>query len=251
MRRFVREVINALGYDLHKLEKDCSPAFASEETLICEVTGGAKFLVFNPRDAIQKSHVEGRYYEAEILERISKEFPEGGVFVDIGANVGNHTIFVACNLSPKKVIALEPMRLQHSALVVNVLLNNLQDTVSIWKVAASESFGMARMVNPHKNNTGKSRLSDYPAGEWVETRVGDEIVAGEVIDFIKIDVEGHEIEVLGGLQKTIEGCRPKILIEVDNVNLSRFKEWMEINDYVETFSLKQYRPNQDFLIVPK
>jgi hypothetical protein len=62
-----------------------------------------RFFVRNRRDLIQVHHFDGGFYEEEELDIIRKYF-NGGIFVDIGANVGNHTIFVAKMLNSRKVI---------------------------------------------------------------------------------------------------------------------------------------------------
>ena len=60
------------------------------------------FFIGNRRDLVQSHHFIGEFYEAEELECIRKYFPANGIFVDIGANVGNHTIFAAKILNAKK-----------------------------------------------------------------------------------------------------------------------------------------------------
>ena len=60
---------------------------------------------------------------------------------------------------------------------------------------------------------------------------GDALLSGHRIDFLKIDVEGMEIDVLEGLKRTITEQRPRIFIEVDNSNVGKFFEWTTINNY--------------------
>jgi hypothetical protein len=50
-------------------------------------------IVRNRRDLVQAHHFSGEFYEAEELQIIQKYFKAGGIFVNIGANVGNHTVF--------------------------------------------------------------------------------------------------------------------------------------------------------------
>ena len=79
-------------------------AIVSNEILGREIS----FFVTDKDDVIQRWHADGRFYEEEELAIISEFFPRGGVFVDVGANVGNHTIFVAKYLYPKNIILFEP-----------------------------------------------------------------------------------------------------------------------------------------------
>ena len=74
-------------------------------------------------------------------------------------------------------------------------------------------------------NLGGTRLEFSEHGR-LRVVPGDAILSGHRIDFLKIDVEGMEIDVLDGLKKTIAEQRPRILIEVDNCNVAKFFEWL-------------------------
>ena len=71
------------------------------------------------------------------------------------------------------------------------------------------------------------------------------------IDFLKIDVEGMEIAVLGGLAETIARCRPVFFIEVDDVNNAAFMAWVAANDYEVAATYRRYKVNENFLLKPK
>ena len=69
-----------------------------------------------------------------------------------------------------------------------------------------------------------------PAGA-IKTAPLDEFIAGAV-DFIKIDVEGMELEVLDGAARIIAALRPKIMIEVFRSQIPRFDAWLRQYRYV-------------------
>ena len=79
-------------------------------------------------------------------------------------------------------------------------------------------------------NRGATRLVHAAAGA-VKTAPLDELIAGAV-DFIKIDVEGMELEVLAGAARIIAASRPKIMIEVFRSQLPRFDAWLRQYRYV-------------------
>jgi hypothetical protein len=79
-------------------------------------------------------------------------------------------------------------------------------------------------------NLGGTRLEFSEHGS-LRVVPGDTILSGHRVDFLKIDVEGMEVDVLEGLKKTIAEQRPRIFIEVDNCNVARFLEWTRINNY--------------------
>jgi hypothetical protein len=79
----------------------------------------------------------------------------------------------------------------------------------------------------------------------------DYLNIGEIPDFVKIDVEGMELSVLKGMQKIIKNFKPRMFIEVDNVNLTEFFEWVRTNNYEIVDEFKRYEANQNFMLVPK
>src|SRR6185437_10355213 len=81
-----------------------------------------RFFVTNKNDAIMHHHYAGEFYEAEELEMISRHFA-GGIFVDIGSNVGNHAIYAAGLMGASRVILFEPNPSAIAILRINLLLN--------------------------------------------------------------------------------------------------------------------------------
>jgi hypothetical protein len=79
---------------------------------------------------------------------------------------------------------------------------------------------------------------------------GDEALAQAKVDFIKIDVEGMEMQVLGGLAQTLARCRPVIFIEVDEANRAAFLAWVDANRYDIAATFRRYPVNENFLLKP-
>lgn len=253
LRQFTRRAFNSFGYDVHKLEMDCTPYFdpktaAVRSAKLNETT--ALFFVSDQRDTIQSYHFAGKFYEEDILEAISERFFDGGCFVDIGANVGNHLLYVASRFPKANVVAFEPMRKQHAILVINILLNDFSERIELHKLAASDSEGIARMITPFAGNIGRSMISDAVYGEWVEVTRAGPLLDNRHIDFIKIDVEGHEIKTLTGLEETIVRCRPTILVEVAERNGAKFRSWLQRCRYKIDIEFKHHDENSEIFAVP-
>jgi FkbM family methyltransferase len=158
------------------------------------------FFVADETDLIQKEHFDGKFYESEELKIISEFFPCGGIFVDIGANVGNHTIFVARFLSPLKVIVIEPNPAACAILKANIALNRLDSRVDAFYLGIGLSNTSARAVTmTAAGNLGGTRLHFSEEQSGLRVVPGDALLFGHRIDFLKIDVEGMEIDVLEGL----------------------------------------------------
>jgi FkbM family methyltransferase len=124
---------------------------------------------------------------------------DGGLFVDVGANVGTYTIWAA-ELGAE-VIALEPAADTFGLLKENIALNGYQ--VTAVRAAAGDHCGTARFTSGL--DTGNSLAPDGPAVTeliTVDALIGDRRVTG-----MKVDVEGFEIDVLRGAARALADRR--------------------------------------------
>ena len=208
------------------------------------------FAVDNNTDLIQRHHLRGKFYEIEELEIIRKHFPKNGVFLDIGANVGNHTLYALKMLGASKSIVIEPNKVAYDLLVTNIVLNSLEEKCDFSGIGMGlsdtevENMG----VNFNSKNVGGGRLIE---GEGdIPTQTGDSLIGDQVVDFIKLDVEGMELAVLQGLENTISRFRPPLFIEVDNKNDEQFKIWLDRKEYKIVDTFKRYRTNCNYMILP-
>lgn len=207
------------------------------------------FTITNPKDVIQKSHLSGAFYEPEELEIIRQFCPPGAVFCDIGANIGNHSLFALKFLRVSKAILFEPNPRAIEILRSNLELNGVIDLCDLSHIGIglSDFSGSGLSIEAPRRNLGAGRLVE---GEGdLKVMPGDAALAGQTIDFIKIDVEGMEMRVLAGLSETISKSRPRIFIEVDRANRTDFTSWVRENDYSVRAKFKRYRVNENFLLV--
>jgi FkbM family methyltransferase len=140
------------------------------------------------------------------------------VFVDVGASVGYFTILAGRAAGPEgKVIACEPGPQNHTALLLNTMVNGL-DNVRVVPCAVSDS---ASVVLYHRLGGGNGSITSYdgdPASigsrDLIRTRTLDDILGGEPrVDVVKIDVEGAEGRVMAGASETLRRHRPTLLFE--------------------------------------
>jgi FkbM family methyltransferase len=152
-----------------------------------------------------------------IIERTLRRMASP-VALDVGANLGNHTLVMAHYCSA--VHAVEPMPVTRRKLQDNVARNRLRN-VRVYDCALGERSGVAELYVGKDPNAGAStiiREAAHPGAERVAVvvRAGDELLAAagvRRVDLVKIDVEGAEVRVLQGLQRTIERDRPLIFLE--------------------------------------
>ena len=209
------------------------------------------FVINNKRDRIHGHQLKGVFYEQDVLQILAQHMPINGVFVDIGANIGNHALFMLRHGGARRVIPIEPNPDAIRLLAAMVRLNGLDDDVeraTLGYGIGAENVGGYAIHNP-KGNLGWVRLTQGD-GE-IELRTGDTLLANEArIDFIKIDVEGMEIEALSGLEGTIARHRPMMFIEVDTINRDAFFDAMKRFDYAIEHEFAQTKQNQNFLLRP-
>jgi FkbM family methyltransferase len=159
-------------------------------------------------------------YEAELGRLLGAIISQNENCIDVGANIGIHTIRMAKSVgSGGNVIAIEADAGLSNRLKANVELNSLTN-VNVVQVAAAAVDGEVVTLNrPEDEDSNKARASlirhMYLTGksQSVRTVTIDNAANGREIDFIKIDVEGAEIDVLRGATETIDRCRPTIVFE--------------------------------------
>ena len=177
-----------------------------------------KFYLPLLNDWVQKViHDTKNFYEIGMLEDIKERVGEGKTIVDVGANIGNHTVYFSKVCKAKKVYSFEPQKKIFEILKRNVQLNNDNEEVELFNMGVGEErmFANANVID--KNNYGMTRLDKNVNGTIVINSL-DKILFNKSknIDMIKIDVEGMEIDVLKGAKEILRKFKPLIYIEAGN-----------------------------------
>lgn len=233
---------------------DIAPApeiFSGVDVVSCTIEGKRMlFAVDMENDPIQRNHRLGRFYEQKELRLIGRWFPKGGVFVDIGANVGNHSLYVARFLQPAAVIPFEPNPLAFNLLRANVHLNGFTDQFDLRHlglgVSSKPASGYA--MQKRTKNLGGAKMLEGKGD--IEVRPGDDMLRGVAPSMIKIDVEGMEMDVLSGLEATVATHKPTIMVEVDDKNAEAFSDWATDRGYKIQRRFRHYKTNENYFIVP-
>lgn len=154
------------------------------------------------------------YYAKNIIDLIKKYLPRDGAFVDVGANVGAYTL-IAAKIA-REVIAIEPVPEIASRLQENCSLNNLAN-VKIVRFVISDTEGKTQLYIPEIDANKSSSVYDAKASGarhiTSDVTTLDALLAGKKIDFIKIDVEGHDRNVIMGAREIIKKYKPIIVFE--------------------------------------
>lgn len=147
----------------------------------------------------------------------------GMTAIDIGANIGCHTVYIAKAVGDGgQVLAFEPQRQVFQILCANVALNALGN-VRAWQAALGTEAGEI-VVPPvrydRQGNFGGVALGGHEKGETVPVMTLDSLPLHNC-HFIKIDVEGMEAQVLEGGRDLIARLRPVLYVENDRPEKSR------------------------------
>ena len=256
MKRLIKSFLGQLGVEIRLLRNSAKPVVAeapdASGNIITTTVRDQEifFFVADKFDLIQKEHLHGRFYETEELQIIADSF-KGGVFIDIGANVGNHTIYVAKFLGAKRIIAFEPNPAVIPILKRNLTLNDLEKIVVHHATGLSNKAGRATVTIPQSHNLGSARLVPNDKDGTLELARGDDMLRGEPVDFIKLDTEGTEMQILAGLAETIKQHRPAMFVEINHQNIPAFIIFTEENNYRVAASYIRYPGSANFLIVPR
>ncbi len=208
------------------------------------------FLPYTGRNAgIEREQSRGLFYEAMELEELRKIVGTGAHMVDVGANTGNHTIFFAGPMKAASVTPFEAFPGTAEVLRKAVARNRLTNVdLSHLGIGVAQQPGRAKLVFSTRGGLGATSLVPDPNGE-IGVATLDSMVSGTV-DFVKIDVEGMEMQVLAGAQRLIEQSKPLIFIEIANANTMVFIEWLGRMGYkvVRIFTDKGHA---NYLIAPE
>ncbi len=170
------------------------------------------FVLPSAMDHISKSIIAGKgFYEAELLEALRGELTPGDLVIDVGANLGNHTVFFA-KIAGCRVAAFEAHPEAFRFLQENARLNDLDNRVDAYHLAVSDTEGRVSILAEMENNLGATRFGMDDDGTVRAVRLDDVDIQGSV-RLIKIDVEGMEAQVLRGAQDLIARDRPLIVCE--------------------------------------
>jgi FkbM family methyltransferase len=191
--------------------------FTSPVIKTLSVHGQTFKLALDPQNGfVDRNIFTNGVYEPDILAVIKKHLRAGSTFVDIGANIGQHALFAAaCVGMSGKVIAFEPIPRLTQQIATSLAHNpDLLPRVLVHNLGCSNTTHTADLfISPtniggssmHARRADKITISLAPADTYLENEPR--------VDFIKIDTEGHELEALEGLTKTITTHHPTLLIE--------------------------------------
>ena len=151
--------------------------------------------------------------EAGLLAQLVKP---GMTVVEVGANIGAHSVALARHCSPGLLVVFEPQQRVFQVLCANLALNGIENVIAFPEASgATPGFVVVPAVD-YAAGGNFGAVSVQAEGPGLKTRVTPlDSLSLAVCHLIKIDVEGYEAEVLRGAAATIARCRPLLYVEND------------------------------------
>jgi FkbM family methyltransferase len=181
-------------------------------------------------------------WEPFIHEVFDKYITDESIIIEGGCHIGTHT--VKLGMIAKHVYGFEPYPSSYNLLYKNIEMNNLNN-VTILQKGLSKNFDRVKFdwTGDKHGNPGGSGLSDNPIGRDPKSQIMLNDISVELttidslnlkrVDFIKLDIEGYEINAIMGGINTIKKYKPIIVLEdwcdhYGNFNINSTKEKFKI-----------------------
>ena len=196
------------------------------------------------------------FFLRDTLNALITETPKA-IFMDIGANVGHHSIFLSKFAS--QVLAFEPYPKVNMQFKQQIAHNNISN-IQIFETGLSDRRETLNYYAPTGNNEGIGSFDESSIGKGntsygkLELQEGDQVIdsgSWKNIKLIKIDVEGFEKKVIKGLSRTIEEERPVIVCEITYgqqlsfVSIEELSSYLPQNYEILTFNTRKLDGSKD------
>ena len=205
--------------------------------LACNLKINLNDVIYILRDIDSARLIKGEQCIWEYL----KSIPTGSIFLDVGAHIGKYTLPLAKIVGNSGlVIAVEPDPINYKFLKRGIEENTLKNVIAL-NIGAWNENGFRRFFITSLSGEGsliRQKEHRFICGEIkVKVRKLDEVLEElniKRMDYIKIDVEGAEYEVLEGLKKILLNCSPVVVVEVLSENYRKVLSYMKGLGYEST-----------------
>lgn len=203
------------------------------------------YLPFSSFDFIQSEILtKADFYEGSILRHVRRTYFSGTPcnVLDIGANIGNHSIFFSkfCNAT---VHSFEPQPAIFQILEKNIALNSVP--VTPHQFALGQTEGRAEIQDYNPRNTGATAFNESTSGTFPIFPLDH--FSFNNIYFIKLDVEGFENYTIRGAKETLRRNKPILWIEIGPEKFNEVSQLLDSYGY----KIKEKLSNVDFVFTPK
>ncbi len=169
-------------------------------------------------DYVQRMILKNRsFYEGRLLATVQgmNLIDATTTVCDIGASIGNHSVFFGKVLGAKQVLAFEPQPNVYATLCRNLELNGLTDALAYNCLVGAKS-GRGDVVRFNARNLGNTAYAASNDGAVPMVALDDLMDGDEMksLGFVKIDADGMQMDILQGAKKILKARKPALWIEL-------------------------------------
>lgn len=192
------------------------------------------------------------FHEFKELMYLNRFLKPSMVVLDVGANLGEYTLFMAKRLPQGKVIALEPVEKTRLELSHNCVINHLKNVdVKDYGLGAREELVTLYEID----DTHEGLSTAFPADRTIRNRFEIQLKSldNELdilkltrLDFIKIDIEGGELFALQGSIQSLKHFRPLVMVEINDYTYKAAGyASKDVNDFFTSLNYRAFQVNRD------
>ncbi len=193
------------------------------------------------QDKIDREFYYKKKFEENNFDYIygQKFFEKDFIFLDVGCNSGIYTLNILNHYNTcKKVLAFEPIQETFKKYKKNVNKNNIENKVEAFNIALSNKNEIKKMKSIYRNNKLQSAVYEIQDDGDIEvnSRSFDSLFKYKDENiFLKCDTEGHELEVLSGMETALQNNNFFIQIEILEKNYNSVSIFLNNLGYKKIF----------------
>ncbi|MCP4199646.1 MAG: FkbM family methyltransferase [Proteobacteria bacterium] len=198
------------------------------------------WMLYNKNDqyigASIEKYKEFSYGEMELFKQI---LTEGSYVVEVGANIGSHTLGLSDHVGMSgKIYAYEPQRLIFQTLCANMAINSRTNVYCYEKAASNiiDTIYLPDIDYSKRGNFGGVSIDQFSEGNIVDVVILDDDLKNiPRLNLLKVDAEGMEYQVLSGAKVLVSNHKPILYVEND-----RLEESKDLIELIQSMNYKLY-----------
>lgn len=220
--------------------------YVGNDKVLTNLAFGGKAFVSSNDMSLMPELVSQGFIEPGLTNFLLENVNDDTIFVDIGANIGYYTILIASRIKSGKVYAFEANPSTYNLLKDNLNINYINNKVEAFNKAVHSNnetidFHMTSRFSGNasvkKHNENYYNLFDVD-GEvqtiQIEAVKLDDCIINEIVDYVKIDIEGGEYQAFLGMSDLIKNGQVRnVIFELNKLRLS--EDWLDFKELLKTY----------------
>lgn len=208
-------------------------------------------MLLDKQDKVDLNLLCGGYWETDRIDylmnlvRLKRHLAARTVFLDIGAHGALYSLVLDKHLHFDRIVAFEPEPVGLAQIRANAMMNGIGSKFEVVAKAVSAEVGVAKFLLSHESNRGQSHLAPNQGSQTeqimdVEVTSIDELFADQgTLLVAKIDVEGHEDDVVRGMKVAISNNHVILQVEINDGNDLRAADFAQTHKLTLIHSIGQ------------